>query len=111
MIREPIAKAPGPNATAQDREEYREARDTTIIAQTLMESSMESSLKTCCQHHDLYTMINALKNHFAPQVRKQKYDCVNEFFTTKMKENTCIKSHVSNMQGSTGAWLTNLNTI
>jgi hypothetical protein len=69
MIREQIAEAPGPNATAEDSEEYSEAYDTAIRVQTLMESSMESSLKACCQHHDPYMMINALKNHFAPQVR------------------------------------------
>jgi hypothetical protein len=42
-------------------------------------------------------MINALRGLFAPQVRKQKFDYLKEFLTTKMEENTCIKSHLTNM--------------
>jgi hypothetical protein len=32
-------------------------------------------------------MINALRGLFAPQVKKQKCDYLNEFLTTKMEEN------------------------
>jgi hypothetical protein len=78
MIKEPLAEAPGPNATAQDLDEYCEARDIAIKVGTLMSSSMEPCLKEYYQHHDPYSMINALRSHFAPQVRKQKYDCLNE---------------------------------
>jgi hypothetical protein len=42
-------------------------------------------------------MLKALKSLFSPQVRAQKYDYLNEFFNTKMEENTCIDSHLSNM--------------
>jgi hypothetical protein len=97
VIKEPLDEAPGLNATAQDREEYREARDIVIRVQTLMLSSMEPCLKAYYEHRDSYLMIDALRSHFAHQVRKQEYDCLNEFFTTKMEENTCIKSHLSNM--------------
>jgi hypothetical protein len=97
VIKEPLDEAPGLNATAQDREEYCEARDIVIRVQTLMLSSTEHHLKAHYEHRDPYSMINALRSHFAPQVRKQEYDCLNEFFTTKMDENTFIKSHLSNM--------------
>jgi hypothetical protein len=73
------------------------ARDIAIEVPSLMLSSMEPCLKACYQHRDPYSMINALRNHFAPKVKKQKYDYLNEVFTTKMEENTCIKSHLSNM--------------
>jgi hypothetical protein len=42
-------------------------------------------------------MLKALKCLFAPKVRAQKYDCMNEFINTKMEDNTCIDSHLSNM--------------
>jgi hypothetical protein len=42
-------------------------------------------------------MLKALKRLFAPKVKAQKYGCMNEFFNTKMEENTCIDSHLSNM--------------
>jgi hypothetical protein len=97
VIEEPLAGAPDPNATAQDRDEYREARDIAIEVHTLMYASMEPRLRAYYQHRDPYSMINALRGLFAPQVRKQKFDCLNEFLTTKMEENMCIKSHLTNM--------------
>jgi formate dehydrogenase assembly factor FdhD len=42
-------------------------------------------------------MFRALKSLFAPKVRVLKYDCLNEFFNTKMEENTNIDSYLSNM--------------
>jgi hypothetical protein len=42
-------------------------------------------------------MFRALKHLFAPKVRALKYGCLNEFFNTKMEENTNIDSHLSNM--------------
>jgi hypothetical protein len=42
-------------------------------------------------------MISALQALFAPQVRKQSFKCLNEFLTTKMEENTCIESLLTNM--------------
>jgi hypothetical protein len=80
VIKQPLDETPGLDATAQDREEYHEAHDIVIRVQTLMLSSMEPHLKAHYDHHDPYSMINALRSHFAPQVRKKKYDCLNEFF-------------------------------
>jgi hypothetical protein len=97
VIEEPLAAAPGPNATAQDRNEYREARDIAIEVQILMSTSMEPRLRALYQHHDLYSMLNALKGVFAPQLRIQRFDCLNEFLTTNMEENTCIESHPTDM--------------
>jgi hypothetical protein len=42
-------------------------------------------------------MFRALKSLFAPKVRVMKYDCLNDFFNTKMEENMNIDSHLSNM--------------
>jgi hypothetical protein len=42
-------------------------------------------------------MFRAIKSLFAPKVRALKYDCLNEFFNTKMEENMNIDSHLSNM--------------
>jgi hypothetical protein len=61
MIKEPLDEAPSPNASAQDRDEYHKARDIAIEVQTLMLSSMEPCLKAYYQHHDAYSMSNALK--------------------------------------------------
>jgi hypothetical protein len=88
VIEEPLAGAPGPNATAQDRDEYCEAHVIAIEVQTLMSTSMESCLRAYYQHRDPYLMLNALKGLCAPQVRMQKFDYLNEILTTKMEENT-----------------------
>jgi hypothetical protein len=45
MIHEPLAEAPGPNATTQDRKEYCETREIAIEVQTLMSTSMEPRLR------------------------------------------------------------------
>jgi hypothetical protein len=45
MIREPLAEAPGPNATAQDPKEYRETHEIAIEVQTLKSTSMEPRLR------------------------------------------------------------------
>jgi hypothetical protein len=45
MITEPLAKAPGWNATAQDHEEYRETHEIAVEVQTLMPTSMEPRLR------------------------------------------------------------------
>jgi hypothetical protein len=97
MIMEPLAEAPGWNATAQDREEYRETREIAAEVQTLMSTSMEPRLSVLFQHHDPYSMLKALKSLFAPKVSAQKYGCMYEFFNTTVEEKTSIDSHLSNM--------------
>jgi hypothetical protein len=42
-------------------------------------------------------MLKALKSLFARKVRAQKYGFMYEFFNTKMKKNTSIDCHLSNM--------------
>jgi hypothetical protein len=96
-IEEPLAKEPGWHATAQDRDEYCETREIAIEVKTLMATSMEPRLRVLFQHRDPYSMFRALKSLFAPKVRALKYDCLNEFFNTKMEENTNVDSHLCNM--------------
>jgi hypothetical protein len=62
-----------------------------------MATFMEPRLRVLFQHHDPYSMLRALKSHFAPKVRVLKYDCLGEFFSTKMEENANIDCHMSNM--------------
>jgi hypothetical protein len=97
VIEEPLVNAPGPNASAQDRHKYREARDIAIEVQTLMASYMEPHLKAYYQNRDPFAMISALQTLFAPQVRNLSYECLNEFISTKMEENTYFGSHLTNM--------------
>jgi hypothetical protein len=42
-------------------------------------------------------MFKALKSLFASKFRVLKYDCLNEFFNTKMEENMNVDSHLCNM--------------
>jgi hypothetical protein len=97
MIEEPLAKEPRWHATAQDRDEYHKTREIATEVKTLMATSMEPRLRVLFQHRDPYSMFRALKHLFAPKVRALKYDCLNEFFNTKMEENASIDSHLSNM--------------
>ena len=42
-------------------------------------------------------IVAELKNRFLAQVRIARFDCLNEFLSTKMEENTCLKQHLSKM--------------
>jgi hypothetical protein len=97
MIEEPLEKAPGWNAAAQDREKCHETREIATNVQTLMATSIEPRLRVLFQHRDPYSMLRVLKSHFAPKVRALKYDCLGEVFCTKMEENANIDCHLSNM--------------
>jgi DNA modification methylase len=97
MIEEPLAKEHGWYATPRDRDEYRKTREIATEVKTLMATSIEPCQRVLFQHRDLYSMLRALKSLFTPKVRALKYDCLNEFFNTKMEENTNIDYHLSNM--------------
>jgi hypothetical protein len=60
VIKESLEEAPGYNANAQDRDEYRETRDIVIEVQTSMFASMEPHLKVYYQNRHLFAMISAL---------------------------------------------------
>jgi hypothetical protein len=97
MIEEPLEKAPGWNNVAHDREKYHKTHEIATEVQTLMATSMEPCLRVRFQHCDPYFMLRTLKSHFAPKVRALKYDCLGEFFSTKMENNANIDYHMSNM--------------
>lgn len=59
--------------------------------------SMDPELRVCFSNTNAYDMVDALTALFISQVRVMKYECLDEFLSTKMEESTCLESHLSNM--------------
>jgi hypothetical protein len=97
MIDEPLEEAPRDNANIDDYDDYHDNRDNTVAVLTMMSSSMEPQMKERYQNLNPYVMVDVLKSLFAPQVRLISFECLREFLSTKMEENTCLVSHLINM--------------
>jgi hypothetical protein len=80
-----------------------------IEVKTLMDTSVEPHLRVLFHHRDPYSMFRALKSLIAPKVRALKYDCLNEFFNTKMEGNTTLIVTCPTCIKSIGDWLMNSN--
>ena len=59
--------------------------------------SMDSELRVRFSNTNAYDMVDALKALFISQVGVMKYECLDEFLSTKMEENTCLESHLANI--------------
>ena len=42
-------------------------------------------------------IVDELKNRFSAQVRIARFECLNEFISLKMEENTCLEQHLRRM--------------
>jgi len=97
VIEEPLGEAPRDDAGVDDYDEYRDSRDNAIAVQTMIVASMEPQMKERYQNLNPYVMVDVLKAFFAPQMRLMGFECLREFLSTKMEENTCLVSHLTNM--------------
>jgi hypothetical protein len=87
--RRTVEEAPRYDANIDNYDEYH--------VHTMMVASMEPHIHAHYQNHNPFAMVGALKTFFAPQVRRMSYECLSEFLTTKMEENTCFEIHLTNM--------------
>ena len=98
VIQELLGDGPGDSASEDDDDDdYRTRRDLFIIVQRAMLYSMDPELWVRFSNTNAYDMVDALKALFISQVRVMKYECLDEFLSTKMEENTCLESHLANM--------------
>jgi hypothetical protein len=97
VIEEPLGDAPGPLASEEDRDEFRTRRDTYIEIQVTMCSGMVPELQTYFEHTSPMMIIEELRMMFHEQVKLGEYECMDEFLSMKMEENTCLKTHLERM--------------
>ena len=97
VIEEPLGDAPGDSVNVDDYDEYRDHHENCIAVQVMMLNSMVAGMRGRYQNTYPFEMVDELKTLFAPQVKLMKYECLNEFLSTKMEENTCLESHLANL--------------
>ena len=118
IIEEPLGDAPDYSASEDDRDEYYGRRDSAIAVQVMMLNTMVAGMRGRYQNTYPFEMVDELKTLFAPQVRLMKFECLNEFLSTKMEENTCLESHLANLHrihrrltGDLDYWMTDALAI
>ena len=99
VIQEPLGDAPDDSASEEEYEEYSTRRTLFIVVQCTMLYSMELELRVCFKNTNTYDMTDELKALFISQVKVAQYECLDEFLSMKIEENTCLDSHLAKMHG------------
>ncbi|KAM0931168.1 hypothetical protein ACQ4PT_000508 [Festuca glaucescens] len=97
VIEEPLGDEPKDSTSEDDKDDYRTRRDLFIVVKCDMLHSMVYELRVWFDNTNAYDMVDALNALFISLVRVMKYECLDEFLSTKMEENTCLESHLANM--------------
>jgi len=96
VIQEPLGDKPEDSDSDSD-DDYRTRQDYYIIVQCTMLYTMEPELRVHFSNTNAYDMVADLKAHFITQIRVLKYECLDEFLSKKMEENTSLQSHLAVM--------------
>ena len=76
----------------------RKADDYSIV-QCAMLYGLEPGLQQCFERHGAYEMFQELKLIFQANVRIERYEVSNKFYSFKMEENSSIREHILRMSG------------
>ena len=99
VIEEPVGEPPGNNMDEKVMLDYHNRRRTYSIAKSVLEVCMSQELCDQFEETNAYDMIDMLKSMFMHQFRVARFELENEFLSTKMEENTCLKTHLAKMHG------------
>src|ERR1041385_8949876 len=69
------------------------------MVKSVIETSFPQDLREHYVDMDTFDTIDMMKSLFIHQFRVARFELENEFLTTKMEENTCLKTHVAKMHG------------
>ena len=99
VIQEHLGNPPDDNMNEQIMLDYHNRRRTYSIAKGVIEICIPQDLREQFEDADTYDMIDMLKSMFMHQFMVAKFELENKFLSTKMEENTCLKTHVAKMYG------------
>ena len=99
VIENPLRFPPGPEASAQDRDDFEEERNHSILVKEMILAAVVPHLKERLKHFNAYEMYFVITSFFRSQVKMMAFECKKEFCSMKMEENGNIYSHVMKMYG------------
>ena len=94
---EPIEERPNVSASHEDYMEWLEQNITYLKVEWLMCTFMNDGLSGRFKNPSANEIVDELKDMFIAQVRVAKFECLNEFISIKMEENTCLEQHLRKM--------------
>jgi len=97
VIEKPLRFPPGPESSAQDRDDYTEESDHSTLVSEMMLSAMEPHLRNRLMHFNAYEMYIVVTSLFRHQMRLMAFECKREFYSMRMEENGNIYLHVMKM--------------
>src|SRR4051812_11458089 len=77
--------------------DYHNRRRIYSIAKSVIEFCIPQNLRDQFEEADTYDTIDMLKSMFVHQFRVARFELENEFLSTNMEENTCLKAHLAKM--------------
>ena len=90
VLDESLEECPNVSASYEEYMEWSEQKTTYLNVEWMMCAVLNSDLSS--QFHNLSTMVivDELKERIIAQVRIARFECLDEFLSTKMEENTCL---------------------
>jgi hypothetical protein len=99
VIQERMGDPPVDNMDEKVMLDYHNRRRTYAMVKSVIETSFPQDLREQYADMDTFDTIDMMKSLFIHQFRVARFELENEFLTTKMEENTCLKTHVAKMHG------------
>ena len=100
VLDEPIEEKPDASASQEDHMEWLEQKTTYLKVEWLMCTFMNDGLSGRFKNSSANEIVDELKEMFIAQVRVVRFECLNEFLSLKMEENTCLEQHLRKMCNS-----------
>ena len=97
VIDEPLEKRPDVTADYEGYMEWYDQKTTYLKVEWLMCTFMDSNLGRQFGNLSAMEIVDELKRRFIAQVRVARFECLDDFLSTKMEENTCLEQHLSKM--------------
>ena len=91
VIDEPLEKRPDVTVDYEGYMEWYDQKTTYLKVEWMMCTFMNSDLSRQFNNLGAMEIVDELKNRFSAQVRIARFECLNEFLSLKVEENTCLE--------------------
>ena len=99
VLEAPLGARPAADATDDVKNVWQSKADDYSIVQCAMLYGLEPGLQRRFEHHGAYEMFQELKLIFQANVRGERYEVSNKFYSCKMEENSSVSEHILRMSG------------
>ena len=99
VVEAPLGARPTADATDDVKNVWQSKADDYSIVQCVMLYGLEPGLQRRFERHGAYEMFQELKLIFQANVRIERYEVSNKFYSCKMEENSSVSEHILKMSG------------